>query len=350
MLKLKFRSISMEDAGWITECWNNPEVARYWWPYPRTEHEVKEYLKKELDVSHEKYIIIIAELNGEPVGNVGLGPESGRCQHIAELGMFVRRRFWGKGVGTALMREAIERAKRLGIRKIVLDTTEGNERAIKLYKKFGFEIEAYQTDRLYDEGFWRRYYFMGLQLAFCEPKISSTTITQPSKPNKGSQKTGNVKVRQLMDYDLEELNRLQNCSESSKSSNKVPPVTREETKRWYEKLNSSEGKYCFACFNNKILLGYLRFKACRPPSPNLLLKEIIVDVNRRPAETAGALISAIKGFRERHGYHGIFVQLPQTSIIIKTALENHGFKSTGAIRSRYFIDGYYVDMLFYEYL
>jgi len=33
----------------------------------------------------------------------------------------------------------------------------------------------------------------------------------------------------------------------------------------------------------------------------------------------------------------------------KAALENHGFKNAGAIRSYYFIDGCYVDMMFYEY-
>jgi len=33
----------------------------------------------------------------------------------------------------------------------------------------------------------------------------------------------------------------------------------------------------------------------------------------------------------------------------KAALENHGFKNAGAIRSYYFIDGRYVDMMFYEY-
>lgn len=347
MSRLKFRSLLIKDAGWITECWNDPEAAKHWKPYPRTEHEVKEFLKKDLEVHQEKYII--AAIDGESVGSVGLGPETGRCQHIAELGIFVRRKFWGKGVGSALIREAIKLAKQLGIRKITLDTTEGNERAIKLYNKFGFETEAYQTDRVYVDGSWRKYYFMGLQLATCEPKISPTSITELPKPNMSSQRTDNVKVRQLMDHDLEELNRLQNCFESTKSSNKIPPVTKEETKRWYEELNSFYGKYCFACFENETLLGYLRFRALPPPYSNLRFDEIIVDVNRRPAEAAEALITAIKHFRERYGYRRIFAQIPQTSILIKTALEIHGFKNAGATKSYYFIDGYYVDMMFYEY-
>ena len=76
---------------------------------------------------------------------------------------------------------------------------------------------------------------------------------------------------------------------------------------------------------------------------------MIVDVNGRPAEAANALTEAIKGFKERYGYRRIFAHAPQTSITIKTIIENQGFKNTGAIKSYYFIDGYYVDMMFYEY-
>ena len=349
MLKLKFRSLLMEDADWITEFLNDPEAAKYWEPYPITEHEVKEWIRKKFEVSQEK--TIVAEVEGEPAGSVSVDTETGRCRHIGELGIFVRRKFWGKGVGKALMNEAIKLANQLGCRKLVLDTTEGNERAIRLYKKFGFEIEAHQTDLVHFEGSWRKEYFMGLQLAPCEPEINQKSIVQPLTPNVGAQKESNVdiNVRQLMESDLDELHRLQNCPESTKSSNRVPPTTKEETKRWYEEIKLREGKYCFGCFENEMLLGYLRFRGGRPPYSNLWFEEILVDVNRRPVKTADALTVAVKGLRERYGYHKIFAQIPQTATTIKTALEKHGFKNTGAIRRYYFIDGYYVDMTFYEY-
>ena len=142
----------MEDTDWITEFLNDSEAAKYWEPYPVTEHETKEWIRRELEESKEK--TLVAEVDGEPAGRVSVEPETGRCRHIAELGIFVRRKFWGKGVGSALMTEAIKLAKQLGCHKIVLDTTEGNERAIRLYKKFGFEIEAYQTDMVHFDGSW----------------------------------------------------------------------------------------------------------------------------------------------------------------------------------------------------
>jgi len=344
---LKFRDILMEDAIWITEAENDPEAAKYWEPFPRTEHELREKIKM-LEEAGEK--TIVAELDGEPVGHVNVGPEPGRCRHVAEIGIFVRRKYWGRGVGSALMAEGIKLAKQLGCRRIMLTTTEGNERAIGLYKKFGFEVEAHMSEYVWVDGSWRKEYIMGLELAPCEPKISESMLLpsqEPSKPIKSTKR--NIVVRQLMDRDLDEIWRLQNCPESTKSSSRVPPIPKDETKRWYEELKSSEGKYCLGCFEDERLLGYLRFRAGRPPSPCLVFEEMIVDAVRRPREVADTLIEAIKGFKERYGYRRIFAHTPQTSRAIVEALERHGFKNTGAMKCFTFIDGYYVDVAVHGY-
>ena len=345
----KFRSLSIEDSSWVTESWNDPEVAKYFMAYPRTEHDVKEeWIRKVVEEALEK--TIVAELNGEPAGSVSVEPEKGRCRHVAWLGIFVRRKHWGKGVGSALMAKAIELAKGLGCRKLTLATTEGNERAIRLYKKFGFNIEAYKSEDTYVNGLWKKEYFMSLELAPCEPKFNGAGFPQSDE---GSQFTNSnkqdSKVRQLMDADLDELWRLQNCPESTKSSVKIPPITRKETQRWYERIRVKEGRFCYACFKSSQLLGYVQFRTGFLDAPNVYIEEITVDVNRRPLETADILISAVKNFRERYGYRRIFTFIPQTSTIITKTLEKQGFKKTGALRNYYFIDGCYVDAEFYEY-
>jgi len=345
--ELKFRNLSTEDAGWVTESWNDPEAAKYWMIFPLTEHEVKEWITKILEEAREKHIV--AELNSEPVGSVSVEPETGRCRHVAWLGIFVRRKHWGKGVGSALMTEAIKLAKGLGCRKLVLGTTEGNERAISLYKKFGFEIEAYKSEYNYVDGSWRKEYFMGLELAPCEPQMCQSTLPQSRKTSGFAKSTEkNINIRQLMDRDLEEVWRLQNCPESTKSSNKIPPITKGETQRWYERLKSREGKFCFACFEDSQLLGYVQFRAGPLDCPHINFEEIIVDVNGRPLETADALISAVKDFKDRYRCRRVFAFIPQTSTAIIKALENHGFRNTRAIKSYYFIDGHYVNRMFYE--
>jgi RimJ/RimL family protein N-acetyltransferase len=166
------------DARWIAEEHDDPESARYWEPYPRSEHEVRSFTRRNIERVHEE--IIIAEINREPAGSVALGWESGTRAHSAEIGIFVRREFWGKGVGGTLMKEVIELAKQHGILKLELDTCEGNDRPIALYKKFGFEIEVYQTDRTYVEGTWKKYFWMGAQLAPLEPRFKPATEPRPA--------------------------------------------------------------------------------------------------------------------------------------------------------------------------
>lgn len=349
--ELKFRGVLIEDASWMTEFLNDAEAVKYWDVFPLTEHEVKEWIKKRLEEARvSSWKTIVAEFNGEAMGWVNVDPETGRCRHVAELGIFVGRKHWAKGVGSALMEEAVKLAKQLGLRRLVLCTTDGNERAIRLYKKFGFEIEAYKSEYSYVDDLWRKEYFMGLELAPCEPKISQSMLLSSREPSGFIEsKKPRIDVKQLIDRDLDEINRLQNCPESTKSSNRVPPITKEETKRWYEQLKSREGRHCLACFEGSELLGYLQFRAGLLPSPSLNCDEIIVDVNRMPLEAADALVSAVKSFRNRYGYRGIFTFIPQTSTSIVRAFEKQGFKNKGALNNQYFIDGYHSNAVLYGY-
>jgi putative acetyltransferase len=64
------------------------------------------------------------------------------------VGMGVRDDFQGKGVGTALMAAIVDLADNwLNVFRLELTVYTDNERAIALYKKFGFQIEG--THRAY---------------------------------------------------------------------------------------------------------------------------------------------------------------------------------------------------------
>jgi diaminopimelate decarboxylase len=62
--------------------------------------------------------------------------------HVATLGIAVAAEARGRGVGTALMAEAIRWARSVGVDKIVLSVYPGNARAIALYRRFGFVEEG----------------------------------------------------------------------------------------------------------------------------------------------------------------------------------------------------------------
>ncbi len=106
-----------------------------------TEKEEKEYIEKQL--KGERSIFIGARIGDELVGTLGFSsPPFQRYSHRGSFGMAVSRRFWNYGIGTHLVRALLKWAEDRGIEKISLEVDAENLRAIKLYRKFGFELEG----------------------------------------------------------------------------------------------------------------------------------------------------------------------------------------------------------------
>jgi putative acetyltransferase len=63
--------------------------------------------------------------------------------HVGHLGMGVHDDFQDRGIGTALMEAAMDLADNwLNLKRLELHVYTDNARAIRLYEKFGFEIEG----------------------------------------------------------------------------------------------------------------------------------------------------------------------------------------------------------------
>lgn len=90
-------------------------------------------------------IVLVAERGGEVLGNAGLHPSSPalRRRHCASLGIAVAASAHGQGVGSALMKALCDYADHWGqVLRIELSVFADNERAIRLYRRFGFEHEG----------------------------------------------------------------------------------------------------------------------------------------------------------------------------------------------------------------
>jgi putative acetyltransferase len=106
--------------------------------------------RKRLAETAEGHYMFVACAGDEVVGNAGLHPlgVSPRRTHAMMIGIAVPSEWQGKGVGTALMRTMCELADGwLNVIRLELTVFTDNERAIALYRKFGFEIEG--THRAY---------------------------------------------------------------------------------------------------------------------------------------------------------------------------------------------------------
>lgn len=72
------------------------------------------------------------------VGHASIEVLSRRMAHRAEFGISVVKAEWGKGIGSKLLETIVWHAKSHQIEIIELEVRSDNERAIQLYKKYGF--------------------------------------------------------------------------------------------------------------------------------------------------------------------------------------------------------------------
>lgn len=86
---------------------------------------------------------LVAEQNGDIIGDLGLTRFHGRRAHTGSIGMGVHDDFTGQGIGSALLAAALDLAENwLALTRIELTVYTDNDPAIALYRKFGFEVEG----------------------------------------------------------------------------------------------------------------------------------------------------------------------------------------------------------------
>lgn len=78
------------------------------------------------------------------VGMIGMNVSSNpRLRHSASVGIMVHVDYQGKGIGTALFKKVIDLADNwLMLTRLELTVFVENDRAVKLYKSLGFQIEG----------------------------------------------------------------------------------------------------------------------------------------------------------------------------------------------------------------
>jgi RimJ/RimL family protein N-acetyltransferase len=114
----------------------------------------------------ENALYLIAEHNGQIAGSLNFaGGTKKRTAHTGEFGISVRKDFWSKGIGKALLARMIEWSKETGvIRKINLRVRSDNARAINLYKSFGFKENGLITRDFLIDGVFYDSIHMGLYI------------------------------------------------------------------------------------------------------------------------------------------------------------------------------------------
>ncbi|WP_419420813.1 N-acetyltransferase family protein [Legionella sp. D16C41] len=106
---------------------------------------------------------VVAIAQGKVVGWCDItGLDRPIFAHRGVLGIGILAPYRGIGIGSHLMREALDRAKEKGLTRIELTAREHNLPAITLYKKFGFVTEGIHKNGVYINGVYEDLIFMAL--------------------------------------------------------------------------------------------------------------------------------------------------------------------------------------------
>ena len=125
--------VAAEPGGWL--------IADGGWRTAADERRYLRALRRYRDAA-----VFVAEAGDDGiVGRLSLGRDPHPAsRHVADLGVMVAAAFRRRGVGRALLRESVEWARDVGVRKLELHVFPHNEPAIALYEEFGFRREGYR--------------------------------------------------------------------------------------------------------------------------------------------------------------------------------------------------------------
>jgi RimJ/RimL family protein N-acetyltransferase len=110
-------------------------------------------------------IVAVVEENRVPriVGSASLKfNEQEVFKHRAELGICVHDDYQNIGIGTALLNHMLDIARKKKLKKVGLTVNATNDRAIRLYRKAGFEIEGTLRKEIYYKREFKDEHRMGI--------------------------------------------------------------------------------------------------------------------------------------------------------------------------------------------
>ncbi|MCH6266936.1 MULTISPECIES: GNAT family N-acetyltransferase [Neobacillus] len=115
------------------------------------------------DTERKNNLFLVAEANDRIVGFSRCeGTQLKRMSHKVEFGICVLKEFWGHSIGKKLLEESIHWADSNGIKKISLSVLETNRKAVKLYQRYGFEVEGIlKKDKILSDGNYYNTFLMG---------------------------------------------------------------------------------------------------------------------------------------------------------------------------------------------
>ncbi len=141
--------VNKEYLSWI----NKETILRYldYGRFPTSLSELSEYVRSKVKSKESIFLAIVNKRTHRHIGNVKLEPINW-VNRTTGFSIFIgEEKNRNRGIGKEVIKLMIDCAfYRLNLHRISLGVIEGNKRALKLYKKFGFKIEGIEREAIYD--------------------------------------------------------------------------------------------------------------------------------------------------------------------------------------------------------
>lgn len=181
-MTVTIRRARVDDAAALAALMGDPAVYPGLMQMPYLSEDVQRTRLAEALAPGKADVLLVAERGGEIVGSCGMHPAgpSPRRRHVMAIGISVRADAQGQGVGSALMQALCDYADRwIGLLRIELSVYCDNERAIALYRRFGFEIEGRHRGYVLRDGVYVDAFAMA-RLHPAPPAIAAAPAPDPA--------------------------------------------------------------------------------------------------------------------------------------------------------------------------
>ncbi|MBT2556502.1 GNAT family N-acetyltransferase [Hymenobacter sp. ISL-91] len=144
VLKTRLRPWTFADAPALVRHANDERVARHMrdtFPYPYSASDAEFFLCLVADSARDLFLAI--EVDGEPVGSVGVHFKTDVRRQSAEIGYWLAPTHWGKGLATAVVRSTSAYVlANFEVCRLYAVVFANNPASARVLEKAGYEFEG----------------------------------------------------------------------------------------------------------------------------------------------------------------------------------------------------------------
>jgi [ribosomal protein S5]-alanine N-acetyltransferase len=120
-------------------------------PYPYTQKDAKWWIQTGSKAAGA--VTRVIEYQDVFVGSVGITPQVGWRDHIAEIGYWIGEPYWGNGIATDALQQMTEYVfSNLHFQKLCAPVLAPNKASMRVLEKCGYELEGILKQEVYKDG------------------------------------------------------------------------------------------------------------------------------------------------------------------------------------------------------